>query len=151
YFNTFENPVKTEGDAALEHIGSYAGPIPFMADNQYRPDGFALLDQMLMPMASPKYSHFNGNLDGPSLILFPLPSLLDILDEWLQLHPTILPRDFDWLHIVGELSSAVLAFCVRQPSTNYFDVSSLLACIMLPIRALLQAWQSCRLMLADEK
>ncbi|KAL8805710.1 MAG: hypothetical protein Q9200_005320 [Gallowayella weberi] len=63
--HAFENPVKTEGDAALEHIGSYAGSIPFMADSHLRPDGFALMDQMLMPIASSKYSHFNGNLDVP--------------------------------------------------------------------------------------
>lgn len=39
-----------------------------MGDSHLRPDGFGLLDTMLMPMASPKYSHFNGSLEGPSYV-----------------------------------------------------------------------------------
>ena len=68
YFHAFEDTVKTEGDAALEQIGSYAGPHPFMGDSHLRPDGFGLLDTMLMPLTSPKYSHFNGSLEGPSYV-----------------------------------------------------------------------------------
>lgn len=70
YFQTFENPVKTEGDATLEQISSYAGQLPFMADSHLRPDGFGLLDhQMLMPLSSsPKYAHFNGSLEVPSYV-----------------------------------------------------------------------------------
>ncbi|KAL8652284.1 MAG: hypothetical protein Q9226_004334 [Calogaya cf. arnoldii] len=67
YFNPFEDTVKTEGDATLEQISSYAGPPFFMGDSQLRPDGFRLLDTMVMPMASSKYSHCNGSLEGPSV------------------------------------------------------------------------------------
>ncbi|KAL8669943.1 MAG: hypothetical protein Q9168_005493 [Polycauliona sp. 1 TL-2023] len=72
YFHAFEDSVKTESDAALEQIGSYAGPLPFMGDSHLRPDGFGLLDTMLMPMASPKYSHFNGGMEGSSYVGDPL-------------------------------------------------------------------------------
>ena len=68
YFHAYEDTVKTEGDATLEQIGSYAGPLPFMGDSHLRPDGFGLLDTMLMPISSPKYSHFNGSLEGSSYV-----------------------------------------------------------------------------------
>ncbi|KAL8855950.1 MAG: hypothetical protein Q9178_007400 [Gyalolechia marmorata] len=89
YFHAFENTVKTEGDATLEQIGSYAGPLPIMGDSHLRPDGFGLLDtQMLMPIpSSPKYSHFNGSLEGPSyvdnfLFLFGGSSLESLASSW---------------------------------------------------------------------
>lgn len=74
HHTSFEYPVKTESEA-LEHIGSYAGHLPFMADSHVRPDGYGLLDHQLlqsmsmpMPMSTPKYSRFPGNFEIPPYV-----------------------------------------------------------------------------------
>lgn len=70
FHHAFDYPVKTEGEA-LEHIGSYAGHLPFMGESHLRPDGYGLLDQQLlqsMPMSTPKYSRFSGNFEIPAYV-----------------------------------------------------------------------------------
>lgn len=77
FHHAFDYPVKTEGET-LEHIGTYAGPLPFMADSQgqgqgqvqVRPDGYGLLDQQMLQMSMPtsKYSRFSNNLEAPPYV-----------------------------------------------------------------------------------
>lgn len=66
-FQSWDCPVKTEGET-LEHIGSYAGTLPFTGDGHLRPYSYGLLDQQvlqpIMPMTTPKYPRFPGNVDG---------------------------------------------------------------------------------------
>ncbi|KAL8717884.1 MAG: hypothetical protein Q9225_004923 [Loekoesia sp. 1 TL-2023] len=152
FHHAFDYPVKTEGEA-LEHIGTYAGHLPFMGESHLRPDGYGLLDQQLLqsvPMSTPKYSRFSGNFEIPVLILLPLPSPDHLLDKWLEFHLTILSGNLSRLFTISELSSAVLPIRVRQQGTNYFNVRSLLACMCFHSSLLLRAWQSRRLMLSNE-
>ncbi|KAL9015237.1 MAG: hypothetical protein Q9173_000123 [Seirophora scorigena] len=91
HHTSFEYPVKTESEA-LEHIGSYAGHLPFMADSHVRPDGYGLLDHQLlqsmsmpmptptpMPVSTPKYSRFPGNFEIPPYVS---PFLVRTLVAW---------------------------------------------------------------------
>ncbi|KAI4146062.1 MAG: hypothetical protein LQ341_002187 [Variospora aurantia] len=71
HHTSFDYPVKTESET-LEHIGSYAGHLPFAADSHVRPDGYGLLDHQLlqsipvpMPVSTPKYSRFPGGFEIP--------------------------------------------------------------------------------------
>ncbi|KAI4108740.1 MAG: hypothetical protein L6R37_000904 [Teloschistes peruensis] len=73
-FQSWDCPVKTEGET-LEHIGSYAGTLPFTGDGHLRPYSYGLLDQQvlqpIMPMTTPpKYPRFPGNVDGQPLSSF---------------------------------------------------------------------------------
>lgn len=66
-FQSWDCPVKTEGET-LEHIGSYAGTLPFTGNGHLRPYSYGLLDQQvlqpIMPMITPKDPRFPGNVDG---------------------------------------------------------------------------------------
>ncbi|KAI4287107.1 MAG: hypothetical protein L6R35_003634 [Caloplaca aegaea] len=75
HHTSFDYPVKTESET-LEHIGSYAGHLPFAADSHVRPDGYGLLDHQLlqsipvpMPVSTPKYSRFPGGFEIPPYFL----------------------------------------------------------------------------------
>ncbi|KAL8988175.1 MAG: hypothetical protein Q9177_002711 [Variospora cf. flavescens] len=75
HHTSFDYPVKTESET-LEHIGSYAGHLPFAADSHVRPDGYGLLDHQLlqsisvpMPVSTPKYSRFPGGFEIPPYTL----------------------------------------------------------------------------------
>ncbi|KAL8969844.1 MAG: hypothetical protein Q9197_004130 [Variospora fuerteventurae] len=122
HHTSFDYPVKTESET-LEHIGSYAGHLPFAADSHVRPDGYGLLDHQLlqsipvpMPVSTPKYSRFPGGFEIPpfNLILLPLPSLNDLLGEWLDFPLAVFPGNVDRLLAISELSAAVLPVRVRQ-------------------------------------
>lgn len=70
FHHAFDYPVKTEGET-LEHIGSYAGHLPFVGDSHLRPDGYGLLDQQLlqaMPISTTKYPRFSGNFEVPAYV-----------------------------------------------------------------------------------
>lgn len=74
HHTSFDYPVKTESET-LEHIGSYAGHLPFAADSHVRPDGYGLLDHQLlqsipvpMPVSTPKYSRFPGGFEIPPYV-----------------------------------------------------------------------------------
>lgn len=77
FHHAFDYPVKTEGET-LEHIGSYAGHLPFMGDSHLRPDGYGLLDQQLLqsiPISTTKYPRFSGSYEIPAYVDISLRSL----------------------------------------------------------------------------
>ena len=60
----WECPVKTESET-LEHIGSYAGTLPFVANSHLRPYSYGLLDQQVQQPLSMfnKYPRYSGPSD----------------------------------------------------------------------------------------
>lgn len=131
FHHAFDYPVKTEGET-LEHIGTYAGQLPFMADSHLRPDGYGLLDQQLlqsMPLPTPKYSRCSNGFEIP-----PYVGNFLVRGQSDYLRPT-------WLVIFSvklSVSSAPGSPCLPDPHRSpCFCFSCLVSALTVSLRAVL--------------